>query len=75
MHHAGLVALKACVCHTCVVSVRVIWAAAGPQTLQPVICDLQNKSAVHHTVGRLQVTVRHNDAVVEERHPLKKTDK
>lgn len=63
--------VRVCACHTCVVGVSVVGAAAGPKTLQSVVRDLQDEAAVHHTVGRLQVTMRKNDAVVEERHPLK----
>lgn len=55
---------------TGVVSVRVLGAAAAPQTLQPVVGDLQDEAAVHHAVGRLQVAMGDDDAVVEKLHPL-----
>lgn len=44
----------------------VLGVAAAPQTLQTIVCDLQDKATVHHTVGRLQVAMRDNDAVVEK---------
>lgn len=37
---------------------------------QAVVGDLQDKAVVHHTVGRLEFPVRHDDTVVEKQHPL-----
>lgn len=38
---------------------------------QTVVCDLQDEAIVNDTVGRLQFTVREDDAVVQEQHSLK----
>lgn len=52
-----VVSMHPCVCvcvsvsHTGIVSMRVLRAAAAPQTLQTIVCDLQDKATVHHTVG------------------------
>lgn len=62
--------VRVCFVRTCIEGVCVFGAAAGPQTLQPVVCDLQHKPTVHHTVGGLQVAVGDDDAVVEEGHSL-----
>ncbi len=49
---------------------RVLGGAAGPQTLQTIVGDLQDEATVHHAVRRLQATMRHDDAVMEEQHTL-----
>lgn len=48
----------------------VLGAAAGPETLQAVVSDLQDKATVHHTVRRLQVAMGNDDTVVKEQHAL-----
>lgn len=37
--------------HTGIISMTVLMAAAGSQTLQTVVSNLQDKAAVHYTVG------------------------
>lgn len=44
--------------------------ALRPEAGQAVVGDLQDEAVVHHTVGGLELPVRHDDAVVEEQHPL-----
>lgn len=44
--------------------------ALRPKAGQAVVGDLEDEAVVHHTVGGLELPVRHDDAVVEEQHPL-----
>lgn len=56
---------------TGVVGIRIFSRVAQrSEAGQTVVCDLQDKAVVHDTVGRLEFTVRHDDAVVEEHHAL-----
>jgi len=41
-----------------------------PEAGQTVVGDLQDETVVDDAVGRLQFTVRQDDAVVEEQHAL-----
>ena len=40
------------------------------QTVQRIVCHLQHPATVHQTVGRPQVAVGHDLAVVQTHHPL-----
>lgn len=55
---------------TCVEGVRVVVLAGRAEAHQAVICDLQDKAAVHHAVGRLEVAVAADVAVVQVVHSL-----
>lgn len=67
--HVSLYGLTSAVL-TCVEGVRVFQVAVFAETFQTVICDLQYKAAVYHAVGRFQVAVGDDDAVVKKRHSL-----
>lgn len=41
---------------------------------QTVVGDPEDEAIVHHTVGRLEFSVREDDAVVEENHSLKRQE-
>lgn len=56
--------------HTCIESVRVIVFAGGAKAHQTVICDFQNKTTVHNAVGRLEIPVAADVAVVQVVHSL-----
>ena len=49
------------------------WRNGGLEIMQTEVGDLKNPSAVDETVGRLEVTVRHDLAVVQVYHTLQTT--
>lgn len=55
-------------------SVRILQVHHAAEAGQSVVGDLQNETAVHHTVAGLEVPVGHNDAVVHEEHSLEEKE-